>query len=87
VDPSPTRRRRVLLSRLAPPTYLDGPVNVFPQVIHVLTQWTGGSLVQALAGIAVGLRKDHYGVFIKTRVGMDSHSQVFVGQTVTDLRR
>jgi hypothetical protein len=75
-----------LLSRIAPATYIDAAVNVFPQVIHSHTQWTGGSLFQALAGVAVGLRKDNYGVFVKTRFGLDSYSQVFVGQTVEDLQ-
>jgi len=75
-----------LLSRLAPATYIDAAVNVFPQDIHVHTQWTGGSLLQALAGVAVGLRKDNYGVFVKTRVGVYSYSQVFVSQSVADLQ-
>jgi hypothetical protein len=74
-----------LLSRMAPATYIDAALNVFPQVVHTHTLYTGGSLFQALAGVAVGLRKDNYGVFVKTRVGVDSYSQAFVGQTVADL--
>jgi hypothetical protein len=61
--------------KLAPSIYADGAVNASLRST-VSTPFEGGYLLQALGGVKLGVRKDQYGVFAKTRVGVNSHSEV-----------
>jgi hypothetical protein len=60
--------------RLFPATYADAAVNFSTRDVRNRTSWDGGHLTQALGGVKVGVRKDGYGLFAKTRVGINSQS-------------
>ena len=63
--------------RLAPSIYADAAVNAFLRKAPVRTPFDGGYLTQVLAGTKVGFRKDSWGLFVKTRIGVNSHSGAF----------
>lgn len=60
--------------RVAPAVYADAAVEFFPRDVDLHTPFSGGRLVQALAGAKLGTRKNRYGFFGKIRVGANRHS-------------
>ena len=60
--------------RLSPAVYADAALNAFVRPASVRTPFDGGYLLQGLGGVNLGVRKDRNGIFVKTRVGVNSHS-------------
>jgi hypothetical protein len=76
--------------RLAPAVYADVALNTFnPRSPPVRSAYEGGRLTQALAGVKIGPRKDGFGFFVTTRVGVNSHAGAVAasGQSGLRLRR
>jgi hypothetical protein len=52
---------------------VEAELNFFPRDFHrYITNFTGGSMVEGLAGVKAGLRKKMFGVFGKFRPGFES---------------
>ena len=63
--------------RLSPAVYADAALNAFVRPAPERTPFDGGYLLQGLGGVKLGVRKDRYGIFVKTRAGVNSHSGAF----------
>jgi hypothetical protein len=58
---------------------LEGELNFFPRDYRKVTSnFTGGRMIQGLAGVRAGLRKKKFGVFGKFRPGFESSSGAVV---------
>ncbi|MDR1990765.1 MAG: hypothetical protein LBQ09_11120 [Acidobacteriaceae bacterium] len=66
--------------RLSHHVDLDGMFTAFvqPQLMH--TPWSGGRVLQTVGGIMWGGRGPRVGLFFRARGGVESYSQVFLGQ-------
>jgi hypothetical protein len=73
-----------MLVQVASAVYADVSVNLFPRTIRVHTPWDGGSLMQGFGGLAIGARKDRFGIFATTRLGANRFSQAYKGQVTSD---
>jgi hypothetical protein len=54
---------------------VDGTIGVLPRTAPT-SQFDGGRILQGLAGVKLGLRRDNVGLFVKTRAGVKRHSAV-----------
>jgi Outer membrane protein beta-barrel domain len=63
--------------------YLDGDVLYFPQGTTFSGPHDGGAILQALAGLKGGIRRNHFGFFGKVRPGFNSYSDALTGITST----
>lgn len=52
----------------------DGAVSAFPQTTRARSPWDGGRVLQALAGVKVGVREGRVAAFAKVRGGVNSHA-------------
>jgi Outer membrane protein beta-barrel domain len=63
--------------------YLDGDVLYFPRDTSVSGAHDGGQILQALAGVKGGIRRNHFGFFGKVRPGFNSYSKALTSITTT----
>jgi hypothetical protein len=73
-------RREVGLSgfasyQLAEYVAVDATIGVLPRTV-TSSPIAGGRMLQGLAGVKLGLRRNHVGVFVKTRAGVKRHLAV-----------
>jgi hypothetical protein len=54
----------------------DASIGAYLSAAEVTTPFDGGRVVQAVAGLKAGLRRDRFGIFVKARTGVNSHSRV-----------
>jgi hypothetical protein len=66
--------------RVAPAVYADAAVNGFLRKPRIRTPFDGGYLTQVLGGVKLGVRRDRFGLFYKTRLGVNSHSAAYRGR-------
>jgi hypothetical protein len=63
--------------------YLDGDLLYFPRSTNSSGPHDGGEILQAVAGIKGGIRRNHFGFFGKVRPGFNSYSKALSGITTT----
>jgi hypothetical protein len=63
--------------------YLDGDVLYFPRDTHSSGAHDGGQILQALAGVKGGIRRNHFGFFGKVRPGFNSYSKALTSINTT----
>ncbi|HKY20877.1 MAG TPA: hypothetical protein VJM31_06630 [Vicinamibacterales bacterium] len=66
--------------RLSNHVYADGAINAYFRQHVVRSAWDGGHMLQGLAGVKVGVRRESVGLFVKVRPGVTSSSAAFQGQ-------
>jgi hypothetical protein len=64
--------------------YLDGEVLYFPRNTNTSGPHDGGEILQALAGVKGGIRRNHFGFFGKVRPGFNSYSKALTSITTTN---
>jgi hypothetical protein len=64
--------------------YLDGDVLYFPRYTSTSGPHDGGQIMQALAGVKGGIRRNHFGFFGKVRPGFNSYSKALTSITMTN---
>jgi hypothetical protein len=63
--------------------YLDGDVLYFPRNTSTSGPHDGGQILQALAGVKGGIRRNHFGFFGKVRPGFNSYTKALTTITTT----
>jgi hypothetical protein len=64
--------------------YLDGEVLYFPRNTNTSGPHDGGEILQALAGVKGGIRRNHFGFFGKVRPGFNRYSKALTSITMTN---
>jgi hypothetical protein len=64
--------------------YLDGDVLYFPRDTSASGAHDGGQILQALAGVKGGIRRNHFGFFGKVRPGFNSYSKALTSTNTTN---
>jgi hypothetical protein len=63
--------------------YLDGDLIYFPRRPDMSGPQDGGTILQGLAGLKGGIRRNHFGFFGKVRPGFHSYSDALTGITTS----
>lgn len=62
--------------------YLDGDILYYPRGTNSSGPHDGGEILQALAGVKGGIRRNHFGFFGKVRPGFNSYAKALTGFTI-----